>query len=157
MPIETLAREIGQIAQTDGDHQTGIPRLTLHRRNAKTEPLPCIYGLGLGVTAQGGKQVIIGEQVINYGPGQTLLTTMDLPVVAHVSRADLAKPFLGMLLTLDARALVQLAAEMELPPLPRDQAPRAMSLSPLAAPLLDALIRLVQLLKEPQFVPNIAP
>lgn len=157
MSIETLAHEIGLIAQTDGDHQTDIPRLTLHRRSAKTEPLPCIYGLGLGITAQGGKQVVLGEQVINYGPGQSLLTTVDLPVVAHVTRADLAKPFLGMLLTLDARALVQLAAEMDLPPLPRDQRPGAIALSTLEAPLLDALIRLVQLLKEPRLIPNIAP
>ncbi len=157
MSIDTLALAIGQIAQNDGDHQTGIPRLTFHRRSVKTEPMPCIYGLGLAVVTQGGKQVVLGGQVINYGPGQSLLTTVDLPVVAHVTRADLAKPFLGMLLTLDERALVQWAAEMDLPPLPRDQTPRAISLSPLEAPMLDALIRLVQLLKEPQLIANLAP
>ena len=157
MSIETLAREIGKIAQTDGDHTTLIPRLTLHRRSGKTEPMPCIYGLGLAVVAQGGKQVSLGEQVLNYGPGQSLLTTVDLPVVAHVTRADLAKPFLCMFLTLDARAMVQLAVEMALPPLSRDQATRAISLSFLEAPLLDAAKRLVQLLGEPQLAPSVAP
>ena len=157
MPIETLAYEIGKFAQNDGDHITGIPRLSLHRRSARTEPLPCIYGLGLGITAQGGKQVTIGEHVIAYGPGQSLLTTIDLPVVARVTRADRAKPFLGMLLTLDARALVQSAAEMDLPPLSREQTPRAISLCALEAPLLDAVIRLVQLLNEPQLISSIAP
>ncbi|UUZ76610.1 AraC family transcriptional regulator [Polaromonas sp. P1(28)-13] len=157
MPIETLAYEIGKIAQNDGDHQTGIPRLTLHRRSAKTEPVHCIYGLGLGITAQGGKQVTLGEQVIAYGPGQSLLTTVDLPVVAHVTRANLAEPFLGMMLTLDASVLVQLATEMDLPPLSREQAPRVISLSPLEAPLLDALTRLVQLLNEPQLITHVAP
>ena len=34
-----------------------FPALTLHRRNAPTEPLHCIYSLGLAVVAQGSKQV----------------------------------------------------------------------------------------------------
>ena len=157
MSIETLAHEIGKIAQNDGNYQTSIPQLSLYRRSVKTAPMHCIYGLGLGITAQGAKQVTLGEQVIAYGPGQSLLTTVDLPVVAHVTRASLAEPFLGMMLTLDASVLVQLATEMELPPLPREQAPRVISLSPLEAPLLDALTRLVQLLNEPRLITPIAP
>ena len=42
-----LARAIGVFAQTDGDHRTAIPALTLHRRAAPTEPLHCIYNLSL--------------------------------------------------------------------------------------------------------------
>ena len=41
-----LARAIRRFAQTDGDHNTAIPALTLHRRKAPTEPLHCIYNLG---------------------------------------------------------------------------------------------------------------
>src|SRR6266404_8275995 len=53
--ISLLASAIGNLAQTDGDHTTAISALTLHRRKAPTEPLHCIYSLGLGVVAQGGK------------------------------------------------------------------------------------------------------
>jgi len=56
--IRTLARAIGRLVQTDGDHCTRIPALTLHRRSGPTEPLHCIYNLGLGVVAQGDKQVL---------------------------------------------------------------------------------------------------
>ncbi|MEG0051756.1 MAG: AraC family transcriptional regulator [Comamonas sp.] len=157
MSIETLAQEIGKIAQNDGDHQTGIPQLSIHRRSASTAPMHCIYGLGLGITAQGGKQVTLGEQVITYGPGQSLLTTVDLPVVSHVTKASLAQPFLGMMLRFDGSALLQLASEMELPPVSREQVSRAISLRPLEAPLLDALTRLVQLLSEPELITPIAP
>lgn len=157
MFIEILAYEIGRIAQNDGDHPTGIPQLTLHRRSASTQPMHCIYGLGLGIAAQGGKQVTLGDQVIAYGPGQSLLTTVDLPVVSHVTHGNLAQPYLGMMLRLDGNALVQLATEMDLPPLSREPATRAMSLRPLEAPLLDALTRLVQLLSEPQLIAPIAP
>ncbi|HEX2010431.1 MAG TPA: AraC family transcriptional regulator [Roseateles sp.] len=157
MTIASLAREIGKIARNDGSHQTGIAQLSVHRLSAKSDPLPCFYELGLAVIAQGGKQLTLGEQVIHYGPGQSLLTTVDLPVLAQVTRADLAEPFLGLLLKLDARSIVQQAAEMDLPPLSREQASGAISLSPLAPHLLDAVLRLVRLLDEPQLCATVAP
>jgi AraC-like DNA-binding protein len=157
MPIETLAREIGRIAQNDGPCPTAIAQLSFYRCSVKTQPMHCLYALGLGVVAQGSKQVSLARQVIDYGAGQSLLTTVDLPGVAQITQADLARPFLGMLLTLEARALVQLAAEMELPPLPREPAPRAISLSPMDAPLLDAVIRLIRLLDEPPLIARVAP
>lgn len=157
MSIEDLAQAMGQIARIDGDYATEIPRLTLHRRSLRTEPLHCIYGLGVAVVAQGGKQVSYSEQVIHYGPGQSLVTTVDMPVVSHVAIADAAKPFMAMQLTLDARALVQVASELELPPLPRDLSAVALSLKPLDEPLLDAMTRLVRLLAEPQLTARLAP
>lgn len=157
MTIETLAHDIDRIARIDGDHTTAIPQLSLHRRSLRTEPMPCIYGLGLAVVAQGGKQVTVGEQVLDYGMGQSLLITADLPVVAQVTRADLAQPFMCMFLALDARALMQQAAAMDLPPVPREEAPRAISLNTLDASLLDAVIRLVRLLDEPALVATLGP
>src|SRR6185503_2829654 len=85
-----LANAIRRFAQTDGDYATAIPALTLHRRKVPTEPLHCIYNLGLGVVAQGDKQVLLGDESIDYGPGQSMLTTIDLPVVSHVTRASVA-------------------------------------------------------------------
>src|SRR6266581_4772244 len=108
--MTALARAIERFAQTDGDHTTAIPALTLHRRKAPTEPLHCIYNLGLGVVAQGDKQVLLGGEAIDYGPGQSMLTTIDLPVISHVTRASRAAPFLGIMLTLDVRAIVQIAS-----------------------------------------------
>jgi AraC-like DNA-binding protein len=152
-----LARGIGRFARTDGDHNTAIPALTLHRRRAPTEPLHCIYNLGLGVVAQGAKQVMVRDASVDYGPGQTMLTTIDLPVVSHVTRASAAEPFLGMMLTLDVRTIVQMASEIDLPRLRRDDGYRSISFEALDAPLLDALVRLVNILDEPALVPRLAP
>lgn len=157
MSVEILAHELGQIAQNDGSHATGIAQLSAYRSSVKTNPMACFYCLGWAIAAQGNKQVAVGDQVIAYGAGQSLLTTVDLPVVAHVTRASLAQPYLGMMLALDARALLQLAADMDLPPLPRESAPRAISVSPLDAPLIDAAIRLVRLLKQPELIAHIGP
>ena len=74
--ITELARAIGTFAQSDGDYQTAIPALSLHRRQGPTDPLHCIFNLGLGVVAQGHKQALMGSEVIKYGPGQSMLTTI---------------------------------------------------------------------------------
>jgi hypothetical protein len=63
---EPLAAEIARFAQKDGDHATAIPALSLHRRSTPTEPLHCIYNLGLGVVAQGDKQVMLGAESIDF-------------------------------------------------------------------------------------------
>jgi AraC-like DNA-binding protein len=152
-----LARAIRRLAQTDGDHNTAVPPLTLHRRSAPSEPLHCIYNLGLGVVAQGDKQVLLGGEAINYGPGQSMLTTIDLPVVSHVTRASVREPFLGMMLTLDVRTIVQIASEMDVPRSRRDDGSGSISFKALDAALLDALIRLVALLDEPALIPRLAP
>lgn len=152
-----LARAIARFAQTDGDHATAIPALSLHRRKAPTEPLHCIYSLGLGVVVQGNKQVLLGDAVIDYGPGQSMLTTIDLPVISHVTRASVREPFLGMMLTFDTRRIVQLAAETEPPRGQKEFAYRPISIETLDEPLIDALIRLVGLLGEPELVQRLAP
>jgi AraC-like DNA-binding protein len=152
-----LARVIRRFAQTDGDHNTVIPALTLHRRSAPSEPLHCIYNLGLGVVAQGGKQVLLGDDAIDYGPGQSMLTTIDLPVIAHVTRASVREPFLGMMLILDVRAIVQIASEIDAPRSRRNDVSGSISFKALDNALLDALIRLVTLLDEPSLAPRLAP
>ncbi len=155
--VEALAKEISRIAQNAGDYTTAIPELTIHRRNNATDPMPCIYGFGLGVVARGGKQVLLGDEVFNYGPGRSLLTTIDLPVVSNVTVATLAAPFLGLLLTIDPRTIVQLAAEMDLTQAPKERLYRAISIGELEPLVLDALIRLVRLLDEPKLIAQVAP
>src|SRR5437899_9951205 len=135
--MTALARAIDRFAQTDGDHNTTIPALTLHRRSAPSEPLHCIYNLGLGVVAQGDKQVLLGGEAIDYGPGPSMLTTIDLPVISHVTRASVREPFLGMMLTLDVPTIVQIASEMDAPRWRRDDVPGSISFKALDAALLD--------------------
>jgi len=152
-----LARAIARFAQTDGDHTTAIRALSLHRRSAPTEPLHCIYNIGFGVVAQGDKQVLVGRETIDYGAGQSMLTTIDVPVISHVTRASARVPFLGMMLALDVRAILQAASDIDAPPRRRDLAPRSLSFEQLDPALLDAVTRLVNLLGEPDLVPRLAP
>lgn len=157
LAVSRLARAVERIAGSDGDHATAVPALSLHRRSSPTEPLHCVYGLGLGVIVQGSKQVLLGQEVINYAPGQSMLTTIDSPVVAHVAEASPRAPFLGLFLTLDSHLIAQAASELEAARLPHDRAYRSISVEASDAALLDALVRLVELLGEPALVASLAP
>lgn len=154
----SLARAIESFAQSDGDYQTAIPGLSLHRRCLPTEPLHCIFNLGLGVVAQGHKQALVDGQMNTYGPGQSMVTTIDLPVISHVTSASLKEPLLGLMLTLEPRRVQEVAAGMKLSLPARAQPCRTLSIETLAAPLVQALVRLVSLLGEsPLLIAWVAP
>lgn len=152
-----LARAVAKFARTDGDHHTAIPELSFHRRNVITQPLHCIYDVGLGVVLQGAKQITLGEGVVDYQEGQSMLTTIALPVLARVTRASLREPFLGLMLTLDFRSIMQIASEMELPLPEKTCSCKPVTIEKLDTALTDALIRLVKLLDEPLLVAKLAP
>ena len=145
----TLAQLVALFAPHDGNFSTAIPELSLYRRSKASEPMPCIYGLGVTVAVQGTKRLIVGDETIEYGAGQSLLTTIDLPCVSHISEASVAKPYLGLLLTLDPKCIAQISAEMHLATAAKNESPRALSRQPLDAGLHAAMCRLVACLKEP--------
>ncbi len=155
--IAGLARAIGIFAQSDGDYPTAIAGLSLHRRQGPTDPLHCLFNLGLGVVAQGHKQALMGSEVIEYGPGQSMLTTIELPVVSHVTSASAQEPLLGLMLTLDSQEIVQTAADLQLPPLARERSQRSIGVEWLDEHLTQALVRLVELLGQPPLLAALAP
>jgi AraC-like DNA-binding protein len=151
-----LAQAIARFAQSDGDHATAISALSLHRRKGPTEPLHCIFSLGLGVVARGNKQALIGKEVVNYGPGQSMLVSIDLPVISRVTRASAEEPMLGLMLTLDSRQIAKTAAEMQLPAPPRNPAFTPITIETLDGAMVDVLIRLIELLDHPVLASQLA-
>lgn len=154
--LALLSRAVRRLASIPGDHRTSVPSLTLHRRNHPSQPVHCIYTLGVALTVQGSKHVLLGDQDLSYGPGQSLLTTIDLPVSYHITRATAAEPYLGIMLKLDQALLTEVASKLE-PPRMTAASLEPISLQRLDAQVLDALHRLVLLLEEPQLILHLTP
>lgn len=155
--LASLSEAISKIAQNDGDFTTEIGALSLHRRNTPTTPVHCIYQMGLGVVAQGAKQVMLAGKPTYYRAGESLLTTVDLPVVSHVTQASAEQPFLGLMLVLDPQTVAQLAAVIPPAPTVREAQVTPLSVELLDHALADALLRLVTLLAEPALIAQVAP
>jgi AraC-like DNA-binding protein len=152
-----LASVLEQRTGADGGHETTIPELTFWRFSNPTEPTPVLQQPAVYVVVQGRKQVTVGDTTYVYDPSQYLAVSLELPAVGNVVEASPDAPYLCLTLRVDARELAALLVETGRSASPDPHDGRALFVSPLRAPLLDGLLRLVRLLEAPQDVPVLAP
>jgi AraC-like DNA-binding protein len=134
-----------------------VPGLRLFATDEPGEPTSAIAEASFAFVAQGAKQIAVGDHVLDYGPGDYLIVSLDLPVTGRFTAASRAEPFLGIGLTLDPADIAELVLETPSP----ERAGTALrpGLGTSAAPeqLLDALARLLRLLDEPADRAVLAP
>ena len=133
----------------------------LSRETRPGPPRLSTTGTGFAVIVQGAKQLTLGDQIIDYGPGEYLITSVDLPVVGRFTRAAPGEPALGFGMTLTAPAIAELLLSAAAPP-PRPSGGRGAAVPALAvdrapAELLDAIARLLRLLGRPRDLPVLGP
>ncbi len=155
--LQRLRSHLMILAPADGDFLTALPALSVHRRSSTTQPIPCIYDLGLAITVSGKKRVTAGQDVFEYEAGEALLASADLPVVSRVTEASPAEPYLGMMLHLDPRLILQIATGLDLPRITRSVPGTALTRGSIEPELLDAIDRLVSLLDEPRLLATVSP
>ena len=99
--------------------------------------------------AQGGKQVLVGEEVLRYDPGHYLLFTVDLPVIFRVDEASKEKPYFGLRLDLAPALVASVIMEAGADTRKGDASVKAIGVNPVDGDLLDAVVRLVRLVDKP--------
>lgn len=151
-----LAALIERYCGNDGVFQTDIPRVSFYRASSTSAPVCGVYRPVLALIAQGAKRVSLGDEVYEYGEGRCLVTSVDLPVLAQVTRATRSRPILGMVLELEPRRIADLMGEMATPR-PSAAVARGLAVEPVTPPLMDAVLRLARLLDAPQDLPVLAP
>ena len=109
-------------------------------------------GTVLAVIAQGLKRLALGDRVYEYGPGQYLVASVDLPVTGHVIDAAPGRPALGFGMTLEPAAVAELLLAAGPGDLPRSAGTARPGIAVSDAPgeLLDAIVRLLRLLERPR-------
>ena len=152
--VRLLDRRTGT---TEGQTETAHPALNLYRFSHPTEPAYILQEPAVYVVVQGRKRVALGGEVYVYDRTRYLAVSVGLPVLSNVSEASPERPYLCMTITVDPRELAALVVETGRPPPRGDHDGRALFLSPLRAPLLDPLARLVRLLDAPDDLAVLAP
>lgn len=156
--VETLAEITAAImrhAPGEGMQATPVERLWLVRSSVPTMPMPNVYRPLLCLVVQGGKQVVLGDQLFHYLPGRYGIVTHDLPATGHVIEASREKPFLSLVLDFDPVTLAEMA--LRVPAQPGAAPPLGMTVADACPGLLDAALRLLNLLDDPQALPVLAP
>ncbi len=153
--LAEIAASIIRHAPGEGMQATSIERLWLVRSSTPTMPMPNVYRPLLCLVVQGGKQVVLGDQIFTYAPGRYGIVTHDLPATGHVSEATPARPYLCLVLDFDPVALGEMA--LRVPPSPAAAPPLGMTIADACPDLLHAALRLLRLLDDPQALPVLAP
>jgi AraC-like DNA-binding protein len=144
-----LAHKITSFMGSEENRATDITGLTLHRRAAPTAPCSMTYVPCVTLMVQGRKRVDLGGTTFNYGEGQYLLTSLDLPIVSQIVEA----PCLAMSMKLDMPMIRELLSREELQLAePRADRP-AMATGEATADFLSACCRLMDLLDTPRDIP----
>jgi AraC-like DNA-binding protein len=150
--LDEMRRVIAAHARPD--LQTPVPGLLLSRVET-TEPDYSLTDPLLVVMAQGGKRLLLGEQVFEYRAGQVLVVTTGLPVTGHFLDASPQTPALGMGLVLRPGTIAELL--LEAAPRCRTHAGPAIATGDAGPDLLDPVTRLLRLLDHPADARVLAP
>ena len=142
----------GEIASA----RTGIPGLHVAAASVTTEPINHVYEPVFGLVAQGAKSIVLGDKVFDYGAGQYLVVSVDLPITGHINVASEREPFLCMGLTLRPATIATLLLETAASDRSAVDTP-GMGVSKAPGELLDAVVRLLRLLDHPRDAPVLAP
>ena len=151
--LEELARLIERSAPGDGVHETPVPRLAAIRVSRPSEPIHALQQPAFCIVARGRKQVMLGSETVEYGAGQHLVFSVDLPVIGQIVEA----PYLCLRLDLDVAQLGGLMLESAPQRAPSGTPPRGLMLSAVTEELLDAAARLARLADSPGDIATLAP
>jgi len=154
MSLDEMRRLITTHARPEP--RTRIDGLFLSRVETQ-EPHHSLADPLLVVMAQGGKRLLLGDDVVEYGAGQFLVVTTDVPVSGHFIGATQQTPALGMGLVLRPAVIAELLLEAPAAPSSRVPPGPALATGDAGADLIDAATRLLRLLDDPAGARVLAP
>jgi AraC-like DNA-binding protein len=153
---EDLLELMMRALPVDGARQV-LDGLFLARLTQPTESALALYQPAFCFVVQGGKQVLVGEEILWYDPGHYLLFTVDLPVIFRVEEASNEKPYFGLRLDLDPGLVASVMMEAGAENRKGDASIKAIGVNRVEPDLLDAVARLVRLADKPAEQKILAP
>lgn len=148
--LDTSRRHAEAFADGKGVAQTSIPGLTVIRETTPTALLYAINKPLVALVLQGNKRVTLGNKTFEFGAGESLLITADVPTVSQITRADISVPYISLVVDLDPVVIESLVVEMGSAPFAAGMPVRV---DPTEVEVADAALRLMRLLDRPTSLP----
>jgi AraC-like DNA-binding protein len=142
------------------DGTTAIDGVRICQADSTASPRSSMSsGTVLAVIARDGKRLALGDRVYEYGAGQYLVASIDLPVTGYLVDAVPGQPALGFGMTLEPADIAELMLQAGPRDLPRSPGTARPGIAVSDAPdeLLDAIVRLLRLLGRPRDRRALAP
>ncbi|WP_149139315.1 AraC family transcriptional regulator [Cupriavidus campinensis] len=148
---------IARFTRTDGESRTAIGNLFLNRRTSPSQPMHTTQWPCFALVTQGAKSLTLGDHVFDYGVGDCLVVSVDVPVISRVTKATPRCPHLGLGMAIDGVLLKELLKRVDVPVVAGGGGSCSVAVNKASSELLDAMLRLVRLLERPDEIPAIAP
>lgn len=151
-----LVHRIARHVEEDGVVEAA-PGLFLSRFSSQPEPIHRVVEPSFCIVAQGSKEILLGRERYRYDPSHYLLISAGLPLTGYVVEASKRRPCLGIRVVLDPAVIRSVLIEAKQLASLADRPSRALVVSRLNAHLLDAVLRLIQLVDKPNDYILLAP
>ncbi|ELU8562854.1 TPA: AraC family transcriptional regulator [Vibrio parahaemolyticus] len=154
---QKLAKLIDRWTGNANQYDTPISGLRFSRWTTPTPPTSYTHNPSICLIAQGRKRVLLGEESFIYDANRFLISSVDLPIIANIIEASEEQPYLGLIMELDLTEISQLIVDSELAFTQSKEAQKGIAVGELSESLLDAFVRLAELLDEGQNIKILAP
>ncbi|HCG7391899.1 AraC family transcriptional regulator [Vibrio parahaemolyticus] len=154
---QKLAKLIDRWTGDANQYDTPISGLRFSRWTTPTPPTSYTHNPSICLIAQGRKRVLLGEESFIYDANHFLISSVDLPIIANIIEASEELPYLGLIIELDLTEISQLIVDSELAFTQSKEAQKGIAVGELSESLLDAFVRLAELLDEGQNIKILAP
>ncbi|HHG3337992.1 AraC family transcriptional regulator [Vibrio parahaemolyticus] len=154
---QKLAKLIDRWTGDANQYDTPISGLRFSRWTTPTPPTSYTHNPSICLIAQGRKRVLLGEESFIYDANHFLISSVDLPIIANIIEASEEQPYLGLIVELDLTEISQLIVDSELAFTQSKEAQKGIAVGELSESLLDAFVRLAELLDEGQNIKILAP
>ncbi|MBE3764565.1 AraC family transcriptional regulator [Vibrio parahaemolyticus] len=153
---QKLAKLIDRWTGNANQYDTPISGLRFSRWTTPTPPTSYTHNPSICLIAQGRKRVLLGEESFIYDANHFLISSVDLPIIANIIEASEEQPYLGLIIELDLTEISQLIVDSELAFTQSKEAQKGIAVGELSESLLDAFVRLAELLDEDQNIKILA-
>ncbi|HCG7479997.1 TPA: AraC family transcriptional regulator N-terminal domain-containing protein [Vibrio parahaemolyticus] len=154
---QKLAKLIDRWTGDANQYDTPISGLRFSRWTTPTPPTSYTHNPSICLIAQGRKRVLLGEESFIYDANHFLISSVDLPIIANIIEASEEQPYLGLIMELDLTEISQLIVDSELAFTQSKEAQKGIAVGELSESLLEAFVRLAELLDEGQNIKILAP
>lgn len=141
----------------NGGIETPVPGLRLIRTYGCVPPRHMTYRPSLCLIAQAAKRVMVGDSTLTYGHMQSLVITVEVPVLSEIIEATPERPFIGATLALDPDIILDVVTRMDKAARPGGPAGLGLVVEDVDERIAAAMIRLIELVEQPEAVEILYP
>jgi AraC-like DNA-binding protein len=153
-----ISQLVARHAKEEGVTATAVDSLLLGRHTSRSALLQCPQTPMFGIVVQGRQSIELGGHVQQFGIGDYLFVSFEVPVTFRVIDASAEQPCLGLGMAISPERLHEVIARVDLPPhSTATEGACSVIVARAGVDLLDATLRLLRLLDSPGDIRPMGP